>query len=82
MQEVQATRHGDLAEIELHEVYESTATWDSYSAADLSLYFALPESAVVTGMWLGGSSDRSQAEASAPSPITRAGTVPRPRTSC
>ncbi|HNN94312.1 MAG TPA: TIGR02921 family PEP-CTERM protein [Pseudomonadota bacterium] len=60
-QGVQATRHGDVAEIELHEVYESTATWDSYSTDDLSLYFALPESAVVTGMWLGGSSDRSQA---------------------
>ncbi len=61
LQEVQGTRHGDLAEIELHEVYESTAVWDSYEPDELLLYFALPESAAVTGMWLGGSNDRSQA---------------------
>lgn len=56
-QEVQAERHGDWAEVELHELYQS----QTGRAEEVFYYFSLPESAAVTGLWLGSSPKRSEA---------------------
>ena len=53
-QEITTTAHGDWAEIELHEVYEN----QTYEQQEIFYYFSLPESAAVTGLWLGDSADR------------------------
>ena len=55
-QDINITPHGDWAEIELHEVYANT-TWDE---TEILYYFSLPESATVTGLWLGETGDRTQ----------------------
>jgi putative PEP-CTERM system integral membrane protein len=47
---------GDWAEIELFEVYENRTG----QRQEVVYYFNLPESAVVTGVWLGDSPDRDQ----------------------
>ena len=54
-QEVSVTEQGDWAEVELYEVYQNQ-TWDRQ---EVVYTFSLPESAVVTGLWLGNSDDRS-----------------------
>jgi putative PEP-CTERM system integral membrane protein len=46
--------HGDWAEVELLEIYENQ-TGDQQ---EVLYYFNLPESAVLTGLWLGNSEDR------------------------
>lgn len=46
LQEVRAERHGDWAEIELHERYESR----SGATEEFLYYFSLPESSAVTGL--------------------------------
>lgn len=43
------------AEVELHEIYEN----QTYDQEEVAYYFSLPESAVVTGLWLGESEDRA-----------------------
>ncbi|MBN1813622.1 MAG: TIGR02921 family PEP-CTERM protein [Anaerolineae bacterium] len=54
-QEVSVTEYGDWAEVELYEVYQSQKTGQRQ---EVVYYFSLPESAVVTGVWLGNSADR------------------------
>lgn len=56
-QEVTVSEHGDWAEVLLYEVYENR----TFQRQEVVYYFSLPESAVITGLWLGGSPDRSQA---------------------
>ena len=47
--------YGDSAEIEIHEVYRNRTG----QRQEVVYYFSLPESAVVTGLWLGTSADRA-----------------------
>ncbi|RLC98278.1 MAG: hypothetical protein DRI77_05375 [Chloroflexi bacterium] len=54
-QEVNVTEHGDWAEVELYEVYQNQTA----QRQEVVYYFSLPESAVVTGLWLGDSPDRA-----------------------
>ena len=53
-QEVNIVEHGDWAEIELYEVYQNQ-TWQRQ---EVVYYFSLPETAVITGLWLNDSNDR------------------------
>ncbi|NER32699.1 MAG: TIGR02921 family PEP-CTERM protein [Oscillatoria sp. SIO1A7] len=55
-QEVALEPHGDWAEVELYEVYENKTT----DVEEVLYYFSLPESAVITGLWLGDSADRDR----------------------
>lgn len=55
-QEVNVAEHGDWAEVELHEEYQNVTGMRQ----EVVYYFSLPESAVVTGLWLGNSADRDQ----------------------
>ncbi len=55
-QEVKVTPQGDWAELELHETYENQTT----ESEEVFYYFSLPESAAVTGIWLGETDDRSR----------------------
>ncbi|HSH02990.1 MAG TPA: TIGR02921 family PEP-CTERM protein [Anaerolineae bacterium] len=55
-QEVTVTEHGEWAEIELYEVYEN----QTMRQQEVVYYFSLPESAVLTGVWLGNSADRAE----------------------
>lgn len=45
-----------LAELDLHEVYQN----QTVEQQEIFYYFTLPESAVVTGLWLGDSDDRDK----------------------
>jgi putative PEP-CTERM system integral membrane protein len=54
-QEISVTEQGDWAEVELYEVYENQTN----QRQEVVYYFNLPESAVVTGLWLGNSRDRA-----------------------
>lgn len=54
-QEVRVEEHGDWAEVEIFEAYQNqTAT-----RQEAIYYFSLPETAVLTGLWLGNSPDRA-----------------------
>lgn len=53
-QEVVLGEMGDAAQVELHEVYEN----QTIEQQEIFYYFTLPESAAVTGLWLGESEDR------------------------
>jgi putative PEP-CTERM system integral membrane protein len=55
-QEVNITENGDWAEIELYEVYQNQTA----DQQEVIYYFNLPESAVITGLWLGNSSERDE----------------------
>jgi putative PEP-CTERM system integral membrane protein len=55
-QEVNIQEHGDWADVELYEVYENKTV----TQQEVIYYFNLPESAVLTGVWLGNSPDRNQ----------------------
>jgi putative PEP-CTERM system integral membrane protein len=55
-QEVTFSEHGDWAEFELYEVYQN----QTFERQEVIYYFQLPESAVITGVWLGNSPDRGQ----------------------
>jgi putative PEP-CTERM system integral membrane protein len=55
-QEVAVTEFDDWAEIELYEVYQNQTA----DRQEVVYYFSLPESAVVTGVWLGNSADRAE----------------------
>jgi putative PEP-CTERM system integral membrane protein len=56
-QELDIQEGGDWAELELHEVYQN----QTGDLQEVIYYFNLPESAVITGVWLGESPDKSQA---------------------
>jgi putative PEP-CTERM system integral membrane protein len=55
-QEIKVVPHGDWADVELHEIYEN----QTFDREEVLYYFSLPESAAVTGVWLGETSDRSR----------------------
>ncbi len=55
-QDLSVTEHGDLASIELHEVYEN----QTVEQQEIFYYFSLPETAVLTGLWLGDTDDRAR----------------------
>ena len=57
LQELSVSPQGDWAEIELHEAYQN----QTGLRQEVVYYFSLPKSAVVTGLWLGNSPDKSQA---------------------
>ncbi|MBE2224610.1 MAG: TIGR02921 family PEP-CTERM protein, partial [Anaerolineae bacterium] len=56
-QETTVTEQGDWAEIEVYEVYEN----QTGQRQEVVYYFSLPETAVITGIWLGESDDKSEA---------------------
>lgn len=55
-QEINISEHGDWAEVELFEVYQNQTSQNQ----EVIYYFNLPESATLTGLWLGNSPDRDQ----------------------
>lgn len=55
-QEVTIDEHGDWAEVELYEVYANR----TFQRQEVVYYFSLPESAVITGVWLGNSPNREE----------------------
>ncbi|HLO83832.1 MAG TPA: TIGR02921 family PEP-CTERM protein [Nostocaceae cyanobacterium] len=55
-QQVTVKEHGDWADVELYEVYKN----QTQEVQEIFYSFSLPESAVITGLWLGDTSDRSQ----------------------
>ncbi|MCF2971796.1 TIGR02921 family PEP-CTERM protein [Synechococcus sp. Nb3U1] len=55
-QEVNVQSQGDIAQVEIHELYENN-TWEQQ---EVFYAFSLPESAVVTGLWLGETEDLAQ----------------------
>ena len=56
-QQVIVTPHGDWADVEVYETYNN----QTIDQQEVLYFFSLPESAVVTGIWLGESDDRSHA---------------------
>lgn len=56
-QTLNVEEHEGWAEIELHEAYQNV-TWQRQ---EVLYYFSLPESAVVTGLWLGNSDVKAEA---------------------
>ncbi len=55
-QEINIKEHGDWAEVELYEAYQNKTT----QGQEVVYYFSLPESAVITGVWLGNSPNREK----------------------
>jgi len=55
-QAVTITEQGDWAEVELYEMYENQTP----GLQEVFYSFSLPESAVMTGLWLGDTSDRTK----------------------
>jgi putative PEP-CTERM system integral membrane protein len=55
-QELTISEQGDWAEIELYEVYQNQTA----QRQEVIYYFSLPESAVITGVWLGNSPERAE----------------------
>ena len=56
-QEVDIQEHADWADLELHEVYQNQTSQEQ----EVIYYFNLPESAVLTGVWLGNRPDKEYA---------------------
>ncbi len=54
-QEITVVERGDWAEVELYEVYQNQTA----QRQEVVYYFSLPESAVITGVWLGNTPDRA-----------------------
>ncbi|MEG3878381.1 TIGR02921 family PEP-CTERM protein [Microcoleus sp. herbarium7] len=52
-QEVTVTENGNWADVQLYEVYKNQTT----NLQEVFYYFSLPESAAVTGVWLGDTGD-------------------------
>ena len=52
-QEVNIDPHGDWADVSIHEVYENQTN----DVEEILYYFSLPESAAITGLWLGETED-------------------------
>ncbi len=63
-QQLKLTPQGDWAEVELHEVYENK----TFDQQEILYFFSLPETAVMTGLWLGETADLSQRYAFSVSP--------------
>lgn len=55
-QQVTVEEKGDWADIELYEVYENQTD----EVEEILYYFSLPESAVITGIWLGDTENRDR----------------------
>ncbi|GJD18047.1 hypothetical protein RIVM261_030030 [Rivularia sp. IAM M-261] len=55
-QEVTVKEHGDWADVQLYEVYENKTR----DVQEVFYSFSLPESAVITGIWLGDTADLSK----------------------
>jgi putative PEP-CTERM system integral membrane protein len=55
-QEITITEQGDWADVELYEVYENQTS----QRQEVVYYFSLPETAVLTGLWLGNSDNRAE----------------------
>lgn len=55
-QEINVSEYGDWAEVEVFEVYQNQTA----NLQEVVYYFNLPESAVLTGVWLGETPERSQ----------------------
>ncbi len=55
-QEITIEEHGDWADVELYEVYENR----TFQRQEVVYYFSLPESAVITGVWLGTNANRAE----------------------
>ena len=55
-QQITVKEHGDWADVELYEVYDNQTAQQE----EILYYFSLPESAVVTGVWLGESANKEQ----------------------
>jgi len=55
-QEVKIAPQGDWADVEIHEVYENQTN----DVEEILYYFSLPESAAITGLWLGESDNLAQ----------------------
>lgn len=55
-QEVTIAEHDGWADVELYEVYQN----QTFQRQEVVYYFSLPETAVVTGIWLGNSHSRDQ----------------------
>ena len=55
-QQVTLEEHGDWADMELYEVYENQTPQEQ----EVFYSFSLPESAVITGLWLGDSNNRAE----------------------
>ncbi len=55
-QEISVLEQGDWAEIELYEIYQNNTS----QREEVIYYFSLPESAVITGVWLGNSPNRDE----------------------
>jgi putative PEP-CTERM system integral membrane protein len=54
-QDITVTERGEWADVELYEVYEN----QTFQVEEVFYYFSLPESAVLTGVWLNETADRS-----------------------
>ncbi len=54
-QQVKVTPHSDWADVELYEIYEN----QTFESQEIVYSFSLPQSAVITGVWLGNSNDLS-----------------------
>jgi putative PEP-CTERM system integral membrane protein len=52
-QDLDITPHGDWADVSIHEIYQNRTT----AQQEVLYYFSLPETATITGLWL-GESDR------------------------
>jgi putative PEP-CTERM system integral membrane protein len=52
-QDLTVTPHGDWADVSIHEVYRNRTT----DQQEVLYYFSLPETAAITGVWLGESAD-------------------------
>ncbi|AFZ23910.1 PEP-CTERM family integral membrane protein [Cylindrospermum stagnale PCC 7417] len=55
-QQVTVAEHGDWADVELYEVYKN----ETPEVQEIFYSFSLPESAVISGLWLGDTSDVSK----------------------
>ncbi|NEP74988.1 MAG: TIGR02921 family PEP-CTERM protein [Okeania sp. SIO2G4] len=55
-QEITVKENRDWADIELYEIYEN----QTFEPQENLYYFTLPESAVITGIWLGDTDNRAQ----------------------
>lgn len=55
-QNINVVEHGDWADFELHEEYQN----QSGTRQEVVYYITLPESAVITGVWLGNSDNRDE----------------------
>ena len=56
-QSVQIEEHGPVADVMVHETYENR----TFASREVLYHFSLPETAVVTGLWIGPEDDRDRA---------------------